>query len=82
MNDLIRFTHNETAEDENGEFHRLLSENGHFMKRYAGFSASRLILEGYQVSPPQRIIRNLMGYSRALVMVETRQTGNLPVILN
>jgi hypothetical protein len=38
--------------------------------------------EVFGMKPSQEVVRNLMAYAAALVIMKTRSLGNLPLILN
>jgi hypothetical protein len=38
--------------------------------------------ERHDVSPSEFVIRNILNYSRALAVVQTKETGNMRMIMN
>ena len=38
--------------------------------------------ERHDVSPSEYVIRNILNYSKALVMMKTNETGNVGMVMN
>ena len=76
LNELINFVNGEKREgDQNEQDVTCQTDNRKISKR-------ELLDSNMAISPDKRIIDNILNYSRALSMVNTKKTGNFNLIMN
>ncbi len=76
LNELINFVNGEKGE-------RYPNEKDISCQTYPRKMSKRELLDSsLSISPDKRIIKNILNYSRALSMVNTKNSGNFSLMMN
>ncbi len=76
LNELISFVCNGKSENNMSNV-EIANKKDH--RRY---SNSEMLDSGLSISPDKRIINNILNYSRALSIVQTKNSGNFRLMMN
>lgn len=82
FNDLIVFAFNDTLEKNDPERSDAMESFDEFKHEFKELLENSSFGHRAGTGPNQRIINNIMGYSRALNVIPTRQTGVVNLLVN
>lgn len=79
FNDFLFFNYNETEEGEDQVFHGISrSDLNECNSLNSVFTTGRELV----FSPDEKIVKNIMSYSRALIVLKTEKTGSFSFLMN
>jgi len=76
LNELISFVCNGKSEDD------MISVEIANKSDHRRYSNNKMLDSGLSISPDKRIISNILNYSRALTIVQTKSSGNFRLMMN
>lgn len=82
LNDLIRFVCGDNGEVGLSDSEVACKPGDQYCKEDRKSSNNELLYSGLPISPDKRIINNILNYSRALSIVNTKNSGNFNLLLN
>lgn len=82
LNDLILFTYNETDSINKNLISKTIKSNQKLNTEYKSILKVKDALNSINVSPGKNVINNILSYSRALNILNSKAIGNISLILN
>jgi hypothetical protein len=79
LNDLLFFNYNETEE---GKEHGFSAINLPVLNEYYYLNTPLTTGKKWLFSPDEKIVKNIMNYSRALIVLKTEKTGSFNFLMN
>jgi len=82
LNDLILFAYNETDSVNKNLISKTIKSNKKLNTQYKSILKVKKALNSINVSPGKNVINNILNYSRALNILNSKAIGNISLILN
>lgn len=82
LNDLIYFAYNESDLSGAPDYQKIIGTNKLLNREYETIVRAREKLKKLKVGPSERVIKNIMSYSKALSVSHSKNTGNISLLLN
>jgi len=82
FNDLVLFAYSEPDYAEAESFHKMINSNRELSIEYRTILRVKSYLNKLKVGPSESVIKNILGYSRALSVSKSKNAGNISLLLN
>ncbi len=82
LNDLILFACSEPDGKDAEKYRYLIRTDRNLSRKYQAIVKVKNYLSRIQIGPSDVVIKNIMGFSRALSVTNTRAAGSFGILLN
>ncbi len=82
LNDLILFAYSEPDQSEAENYRKVIRENIKLSKEYNTILRIKQYFKSKKVGPSESTIKNILNYSKALSVNQTKNAGNFSLLLN